>query len=64
MDRLRIEFRNIKCSATDDYGSSDAKEAVAFAMLANELVSGTPGTSRESQGLRTGSHGKDSDGRL
>lgn len=44
MDRLRIEFRNIKCSATDDYGiPSDAKEAVAFAILANELVSGNPG---------------------
>ena len=44
MERLRIEFRNIKCSATDDYGiPSEAKEAIAFAILANELVSGNPG---------------------
>ncbi len=44
MKRLRAEFNNIKCSTTDDYGiPSDAKEAVAFAILANELVSGNPG---------------------
>jgi anhydro-N-acetylmuramic acid kinase len=44
MDRIRAEFDNIKCSTTDDYGiPSDAKEAVAFAILANELISGNPG---------------------
>ncbi len=44
MERLRAEFNNIKCSTTDDYGiPSDAKEAVAFAILANELISGNPG---------------------
>jgi anhydro-N-acetylmuramic acid kinase len=44
MDRLRTEFRDIKCSTTDDYGiPSDAKEAAAFAILANELISGNPG---------------------
>lgn len=44
MERLRTELNKIKCSATDDYGiPSDAKEAVAFAILANELLSGNPG---------------------
>ena len=44
MDRLRTEFNNIKCSMSDVYGiPADAKEAVAFAILANELVSGNPG---------------------
>lgn len=44
MERLRIEFQDLKCSTTDDYGiPSDAKEAVAFAILANELLSGNPG---------------------
>jgi anhydro-N-acetylmuramic acid kinase len=44
MERLRTEFNNIKCSTTDEYGiPSDAKEAVAFAILANELISGKPG---------------------
>ncbi len=44
MKRLRKEFGSIKCSTTDDYGiPADAKEAVAFAILANELVSGNPG---------------------
>ena len=44
MDRLRSEFNNIKCTTAGDYGiPSDAKEAVAFAILANELISGNPG---------------------
>jgi len=41
MEKLIAELAPIKCSASDDYGiPSDAKEAVAFAVLANELVSG------------------------
>jgi anhydro-N-acetylmuramic acid kinase len=44
MVRLKDVFKNIKCSTSNDYGVlSDAKEAVAFAILANELVSGNPG---------------------
>lgn len=44
MKKLEKEFSGIKVSTTDDYGvPSDAKEAVAFAILANELVSGNPG---------------------
>lgn len=38
---LRKKFGHLKLSATDDYGiPGDAKEAVAFAILANELISG------------------------
>ncbi|MEM7008522.1 MAG: anhydro-N-acetylmuramic acid kinase, partial [Thermodesulfobacteriota bacterium] len=41
MDRLRNELSPIKISTSDQYGISvDAKEAVAFAVLANELISG------------------------
>ncbi|GJM15165.1 MAG: anhydro-N-acetylmuramic acid kinase [Thermodesulfobacteriota bacterium] len=41
IDRLREELDPIKCSTSNDYGiPSDAKEAVAFAILANELISG------------------------
>lgn len=41
MDRLRAELSPLKCSTSQDYGIPvDAKEAVAFAVLANELVSG------------------------
>lgn len=41
MDRLREELDPIKCGTSNDYGiPSDAKEAVAFAVLANELISG------------------------
>jgi anhydro-N-acetylmuramic acid kinase len=44
MSRLKQELKSIKFSTSDDYGiPSDAKEAVAFAILANELVSGNPG---------------------
>jgi anhydro-N-acetylmuramic acid kinase len=44
MERLNTEFKKIKCSTTNDYGiPSEAKEAVAFAVLANELISGNPG---------------------
>ncbi len=43
MDRIKREFEKIKCSTTDDYGiPAEAKEAVAFAILASELVSGNP----------------------
>ena len=41
MDRLRAELGPLKCSTSEDYGiPADAKEAVAFAVLANELASG------------------------
>ncbi|HVY55266.1 MAG TPA: anhydro-N-acetylmuramic acid kinase [Thermodesulfobacteriota bacterium] len=44
MARIVKEFPGLKISTTDDYGiPSDAKEAVAFAVLANELISGNPG---------------------
>lgn len=41
MEKLIAELAPIKCSTSDDYGiPSDAKEAIAFAVLANELISG------------------------
>lgn len=41
MNRLKDELRSIKFSTSSDYGiPTDAKEAVAFAVLANELMSG------------------------
>lgn len=41
MDRLREGLNPLKCSTSEDYGIPvDAKEAVAFAVLANELASG------------------------
>ena len=41
MQRLKQEISPIKCTTSDEYGISvDAKEAVAFAVLADELVSG------------------------
>ena len=41
MEALRERLGGYKCSTTDDYGvPSEAKEAVAFAVLANELISG------------------------
>ena len=43
MERLRDKFPGIKCLVTDHYGiPSKAKEALAFAILANELISGNP----------------------
>ena len=40
---IRRRIPSVMCSTTDDYGiPSEAKEAVAFAILANELVSGNP----------------------
>lgn len=43
MGALRGKFPSIKCSTTDEYGiPSEAKEAVAFAILASELVAGNP----------------------
>ncbi len=41
MNRLRAELSPLKCSTSEDYGIPvDAKEAIAFAVLANELASG------------------------
>ena len=41
MDRLKNELDTLKFSTSNDYGiPTDAKEAVAFAVLANELISG------------------------
>ena len=41
MESLVDRLSGYKCSTTDDYGiPAEAKEAVAFAVLANELVSG------------------------
>lgn len=41
MQKLRDRLKGYECMSTDDYGiPSEAKEAVAFAVLANELVSG------------------------
>jgi anhydro-N-acetylmuramic acid kinase len=41
MKRLKERVRNVKISSSDDYGIPvDAKEAIAFAVLANELISG------------------------
>jgi len=44
MGRLRALFHPIPVRTLEDLGlSSDAKEAVAFAILANETISGNPG---------------------
>ncbi len=41
MERLKGRLDLLICSESDDYGiPSDAKEAVAFAVLANEVISG------------------------
>lgn len=41
MQKLRDRLYGYKCSTSDDYGiPAQAKEAVAFAVLANELISG------------------------
>jgi anhydro-N-acetylmuramic acid kinase len=41
MKRLKERLRNVKVSSSDAYGIPvDAKEAIAFAVLANELISG------------------------
>lgn len=43
MEGLRSKFPSIKCSTADQYGvPAEAKEAVAFAILANESISGNP----------------------
>jgi len=43
MDSLRQELSPIPIDSTDDYGwPADAKEAVAFAILANECICGAP----------------------
>lgn len=43
VEGLKQRLRCVKFSTSDDYGiPADAKEAVAFAILANELVSGNP----------------------
>ena len=44
VDKLRERLGGIKLTTTDDYGiPADAKEAVAFAILANECISGNAG---------------------
>jgi anhydro-N-acetylmuramic acid kinase len=41
VERLKRRLSSVKLSTSEDYGiPSDAKEAVAFAVLANELISG------------------------
>ncbi|MBI5022185.1 MAG: anhydro-N-acetylmuramic acid kinase [Ignavibacteriales bacterium] len=42
MDALKRYFGNIKVGTVENIIPSDAKEAVCFAMLANELISGNP----------------------
>ncbi len=43
LDSLRNHFGGVSVAAAEDIGvSSDAKEALCFAVLANELVSGNP----------------------
>ncbi len=43
LDSLRNHFGGISVAAAEDIGiSSDAKEALCFAVLANELISGNP----------------------
>ncbi len=44
VEKLRERLGGIKLTTTDDYGiPADAKEAVAFAILANECISGNSG---------------------
>lgn len=44
MELLRKKFHPIQIRSVDDYGlMSDAKEAIAFAVLANETINGNPG---------------------
>lgn len=44
VDKLRQRLGGLKLTTTDDYGiPADAKEAVAFAVLANECISGNSG---------------------
>jgi anhydro-N-acetylmuramic acid kinase len=44
MDLLRAKFNSVSVRSVEDFGLvSDAKEAVAFAVLANETVNGNPG---------------------
>jgi len=44
MSLLREKFRPIPLESVEDYGlPSDAKEAIAFAVLANETINGNPG---------------------
>jgi len=41
MERIKSRLPSLKCMTSDDYGIPvNAKEAVAFAVLANELISG------------------------
>jgi anhydro-N-acetylmuramic acid kinase len=41
MDRIQTELQPLKCVTSNEYGIPvDAKEAIAFAVLANELISG------------------------
>jgi len=42
MEALKRYFENVKIGTVENIVPSDAKEAVCFAMLANELISGNP----------------------
>lgn len=53
MDALRRYFGKMEMKTTDDVQiSSDAKEAICFALLANETISGNPGNIPGSTGAR------------
>jgi len=42
MDALKRYFENVKIGTVEHVIPSDAKEAICFAMLANELIAGNP----------------------
>jgi anhydro-N-acetylmuramic acid kinase len=53
MRRLRELVPNLNVSTSDDYGiDPDAKEAIAFAVLAHEFVMGRPGNLPSATGAR------------
>jgi anhydro-N-acetylmuramic acid kinase len=53
MERLRQGFGGIVVRTSDDYGiPSDAREALAFAILGNETICGTPSNIPQATGAR------------
>jgi len=53
MNSLREKFQRVLVKLIDDYGiPSDAKEAVCFAVLANETIAGNPNNVRAATGAR------------